>query len=522
MSFFHTSVLTSTYFRQSCFRGSHILPYLTYGSSFLKPKQAATHSTISICRRPIHATTVTSCQLVVPGSSKRKIMADSGDQKPRMRKYQTEISKLQTIQKERANYLAMSLKEKMKHSRIRGEPVQLQEVESWAAVKGQKRCGSPSDINDQVSLWRGDITKLTIGAIVNAANSSLLGGGGVDGAIHRAAGKKLYNECESLGGCSTGDAKMTAGYLLPAKYVIHTVGPQMHYFGGRDPGHKREQLASCYQTCLDIILEHNNKQRDILARQSRAENKAKKSKSKEESESSVDSKGTDTDSENQKTSTVQEKESVSEESSMEQNSTDSKNQNSADSLQEAENADKSDESGMEVGDRTKESEVKDVKPTESDNSEVDGEKEEISEGKFEKTDGDKEKESMEEEEKAEEDGYSKPSIYPAEPLIDSVAFPCISTGIYGYPQDDAAEVALTVCRRWLREHPNEMKRIIFCVFLESDYSIYKKYLPKFFPIESTQKAPAQTDSEEEKSSSNQEDSSEPETSSPANKKDRKD
>ncbi|XP_050426062.1 macro domain-containing protein CT2219-like [Adelges cooleyi] len=169
------------------------------------------------------------------------------------------------------------------------------------------------EINNKISLWQGDITKLEVDAVVTAANNGLLGGGGVDGAIHKAAGPELLEECKTLNGCETGDAKITQGYKLPAKHVIHTVGPK---------GEKPDLLKAAYENCLKLCVENN---------------------------------------------------------------------------------------------------------------------------------------------------------------LKTVAFPCISTGVYGYPQEEAAIVAIKTIRSFLEENPHLIDMIVFTVFLDNDKLFYEKYLQFFFP-----------------------------------------
>lgn len=221
---------------------------------------------------------------------------------------------------EKERLLSLSLEDRRKD--YRGNYLELDKIPTWANhdsnTATEEEEHQSSSLADKVSLYKGDITILEIDAIVNAANSSLLGGGGVDGCIHRAAGHLLYEECHSLNGCDTGKAKITCGYDLPAKYVIHTVGPIARGNVGQS---QRDDLESCYYSSLKLMKDNN---------------------------------------------------------------------------------------------------------------------------------------------------------------LRSVAFPCISTGIYGFPNEPAAEIALKTVQEWIEKHQDEIDRVIFCVFLETDYEIYKRKMSDFF------------------------------------------
>lgn len=224
---------------------------------------------------------------------------------------------------EKERLLRLDREERRKDYR-RQDFISLDKIPTWREdsksdekEEGKELTGG-GGLSEKVSLYKGDITVLEVDAIVNAANSSLLGGGGVDGCIHKAAGSCLFDECQSLNGCETGKAKITCGYDLPARYVIHTVGPVARGHVGPT---ETNDLTSCYQNSLRLMKEHG---------------------------------------------------------------------------------------------------------------------------------------------------------------LSTVAFPCISTGIYGFPNEPAAEIALNTVKSWIEENPDKITRVIFCVFLETDFAIYKKKMSVVF------------------------------------------
>ncbi|XP_069001107.1 ADP-ribose glycohydrolase MACROD2 isoform X2 [Embiotoca jacksoni] len=218
---------------------------------------------------------------------------------------------------EKERLLRLDREERRKEYR-RQDFISLDNISTWREENRSNDEEGGGGLSDKVSLYKGDITVLELDAIVNAANSSLLGGGGVDGCIHKVAGSCLYDECHSLNGCETGKAKITCGYDLPARYVIHTVGPVARGHVGPT---ETNDLTSCYQNSLRLMKEHG---------------------------------------------------------------------------------------------------------------------------------------------------------------LTTVAFPCISTGIYGFPNEPAADIALNTVKRWIEENPDKITRVIFCVFLETDFAIYKKKMSVIF------------------------------------------
>lgn len=221
----------------------------------------------------------------------------------------------------KAFLMSLSLEDRRQYYRTPGS-VPLDDIPLWTPPAGgseQSRYPRNEKLDGKISVFRGDITQLEIGSIVNAANNTLLGGGGVDGAIHQAAGPWLKKECASLHGCETGEAKITCGYGLPANYVIHTVGPIVKGTVGET---ERNKLRSCYMNSLKMAT-------DKSAR--------------------------------------------------------------------------------------------------------------------------------------------------------TVAFPCISTGIYGYPPKEAVHEALAIVREYLDVHHDKLDRVIFCVFSPSDKELYLQNLPLYFP-----------------------------------------
>ncbi|XP_069116542.1 ADP-ribose glycohydrolase MACROD2-like [Argopecten irradians] len=250
---------------------------------------------------------------------------------PQQKRLASHDSKWQNkFQVDKDKYLNMSINDKRKVYKCK-KFVELSDIPTWQEFfleheerlhrklrnrKLTRKAEVNETFNKKLTLWRGDITALEIDSIANAANNSLLGGGGVDGAIHSAAGSCLVAECRTLGGCDTGDAKITGGYKLPSKYVIHTVGPI-----GENP----EALKSCYVTCLNLMVDNK---------------------------------------------------------------------------------------------------------------------------------------------------------------LRSIAFPCISTGIYGYPSNKAADVVLSTMREWLEESDNADKvdRIIFCLFMPQDVLLYEELMQLYFPV----------------------------------------
>ncbi|XP_022091316.1 O-acetyl-ADP-ribose deacetylase MACROD2-like isoform X2 [Acanthaster planci] len=430
---------------------------------------------------------------------------------PLLQKFKTSGHPLYAVRKNREEYLRKSLEEKAKEARWKLSTVtSVEDIPTWPDYATQNELerqpakkSKGLGLGSKVSIWQGDITKLDVDAIVNAANRSLLGGGGVDGAIHRMAGNKLLQECKILDGCDTGDAKISAGYLLPARYVIHTVGPIVRSCG-RDgvPKESRQFLESCYLTCLEKAQQHNNKQRQRQENLARLEMKAANStQTKEEGEEEEGCRGAEAEKgEAEKERKAVEMSTKGDERLKEERQGGVPDESDGAKVRKHEQKDEG-QGDVEDGNATSpkatetDTEKEATKVIDKDGGDV-SRREGVGVGAESRNVEESQPTRHPEEAAVESRGAleSKPerhlqeaAIVPPEPLIQSIAFPCISTGIFGYPQEDAAHVALETVQKWLETNDkSDIERVVFCLFLDSDVEIYEEQLPKFFPLNGDQ------------------------------------
>ncbi|XP_038073359.1 ADP-ribose glycohydrolase MACROD2-like isoform X1 [Patiria miniata] len=471
---------------------------------------------------------------------------------PLLQKFKSSGNPLFVVRKNREEYVHKTLEEKAKEARWKRSAItSLDDIPTWPNYATQNELerqpakkSKGLSLGSKLSIWQGDITKLDVDAIVNAANRSLLGGGGVDGAIHRMAGNKLLQECKILDGCETGDAKISGGYLLPARYVIHTVGPIVRSCGrGGVPKESRQLLESCYRTCLEKAQRHNNKQRHRLEEQAElkkaAEAAAAESREQQREESLVVQEGQEVakpetkDAKQETKDAKQEMEDAKQETKDAKQETKDAKQEMEDAKQEMEDAERSmeggthlkEDAGGSISDDTDgrkvrkhgkheqkddgKGDIEDGNGTNSKETETatetklepcpggDKEQSDVSRGESQsdiRSTGEPKAEKLPKKEsqsdtrskgesKTETHLKKEAAIVKPEPFIRSIAFPCISTGIFGYPQEDAASVVLQTVRTWLENNEKcDIERIVFCLFLDGDVEIYEEQLPTYFPL----------------------------------------